>query len=152
MVKMSRLLEFFLGSILITVFTVALLFFSAIHYILGASHVTDCTWYASARTWIDDNGDGRVNPGESPLSDVKIHVTDLQHQLTSVSWPAVTDQDGDVQLSMSIPGCADTIFEIYVDIPEGYRITTRPRLAVRPDIWESSSTEPVYYFGFAPEH
>ena len=114
--------------------------------------MTDCTWYASVRTWIDANADGRVNPGESPLSDVKIHVTDLQNQLTAISWPAITDQDGDVQLSMSIPGCTDTIFEIDVDIPEGYRITTRPRLAVQPEFWESSSTERVYYFGFVPEH
>ena len=148
---MSKLLEFFLGSILITVFTAAFLFFSAVHYILRAGGVTDCTWYASARTWIDANRDGRVDPGESPLGDVKIHVADLQNQLATVSWPAITDQDGDVQLSMSIPGCVDTIFEIYVDIPEGYRITTRPRLAVQPEIWESSSTGRVYYFGFAPE-
>ena len=56
---MSRLLEFLLGSILITVFTVALLFFSAVHYIIRAGDVTDCAWYASARAWIDANGDGR---------------------------------------------------------------------------------------------
>ena len=54
---MSRLLEFILGSILITVFTVAFLFFSAIHYILRAG-VSDCTWYASAQTWVDANSDG----------------------------------------------------------------------------------------------
>jgi hypothetical protein len=148
---MSKLLEFLLGSILITAFTIALLFFSAVHLILRADRVTNCTWYASARTWIDANGDGHVNPGESPLRDVKVHVADLQNQLTTVNWPAVTDQDGDVQLSISIPGCADTIFEIYVDIPEGYRITTRPRLAVQPDIWGSSNTGRVFYFGFAPE-
>jgi hypothetical protein len=148
---MSRLLEFILGSILITVFTVAFIFFSAVHYILRAGEAADCTWYASAQTWIDANGDGRVNAGESPLSDVKIHVAALQNQLTTVSWPEITDQDGNVQLSMSIPGCAETIFEIFVDIPEGYRITTRPRLAVQPDLWESSGTGRVYYFGFAPE-
>ena len=148
---MSRLLEFLLGSLLITVFTVAFLFFSAVHYILRTGGA-DCIWYASAQTWIDSNRDGLVNPGESPLRDVKIHVADLQNQLATVSWPAITDQDGDVQLSMSIPGCANTIFEIYVDVPEGYRITTRPRLAVQPTLWESSSKERVYYFGFAPEY
>jgi hypothetical protein len=148
---MSRLLEFILGSILITVFTVAFLFFSAIHYILGAGDVADCTWYASARTWIDANADGLVNPGESPLRDVKIHVDDLQNQLATVSWPAVTDQEGNVQLNVSIPGCADTVFELSVDIPEGYRLTTRPRLAVQPDLWEVAATGRVYYFGFAPD-
>ena len=148
---MSRLLEFILGSILITVFTVAFMVFSAVHYILRAGDVADCTWYASARTWIDANADGLVNPGESPLSDVKIHVEDLQNQLATVSWPAITDQEGDVQLNVSIPGCTDAVFEIYVDIPEGYRITTRPRLAVQPDIWERTGTGRVYYFGFAPD-
>jgi hypothetical protein len=148
---MSRVLEFLLGSILITVFTVAFLFFSAVHYILRAEGVTDCTWYASARTWIDFNEDGHFNSGEAPLRDVKVHVADLQNQLADLSWPAITDPTGQVQLSLSIPGCVDTLVEIYVDVPEGYRITTRPRLAVQPDIWESSSMERIYYFGFAPE-
>jgi hypothetical protein len=148
---MSRLLEFFLGSILITVFTVAFLFFSAVHYILRVGGVTDCTWYASARTWIDSNGDGQVNSGEAPLRDVKVHVADHQNQLVSLSWPAITDQDGHVQLSVSIPGCTDTFVEIYVDVPEGYRVTTRARLGVQPDIRESSGMERIYYFGFAPE-
>ena len=148
---MSRLLEFILGSILITVFTVAFLFFSAVHYILRAGDVADCTWYASARTWIDASADGLVNPGESPLSDVKIHVDDIQNQLATINWPAITDHEGDVQLNVSIPGCADTIFEIYVDIPEGYRITTRARLSVQPDMGERTGTGMVYYFGFAPD-
>jgi hypothetical protein len=148
---MSRVLEFLLGSILITVFTVAFLFFSAVHYILRLGGITDCTWYASARTWIDSNGDGHVNSGEAPLRDVKVHVADLQNQLFNLSWPAITDPNGHVQLSASIPECAETLVEIYVDVPEGYRITTRPRLAVQPDIWESSGAESVYYFGFAPE-
>ena len=147
---MSRLLEFILGSILITVFTVAFIFFSAVHYILRAGEAADCTWDASAQTWIDANSDGQVNPGESPLSDVKIHVYDTHDQVASVSWPAVTDQNGTVQLNVSIPGCADTVFEISVDIPEGYRITTRPRLAIQPELWESAGAR-VYYFGFAPD-
>ena len=148
---MSRVLEFLLGSIIITVFTVAFLFFFAVHYILRAGSVTDCTWYASARTWIDANGDGQVNSGEAPLRDVKVHVADLQNQLANLNWPGITDQDGHVKLSVSIPECTDTLVEIYVDIPEGYRVTPRPRLAVQPEIWESSGTERIYYFGFAPE-
>ena len=82
---------------------------------------------------------------------MKIHVADLKNQLATGNWPAITDQDGDVQLNVSIPGCTDTIFEIYVDIPDGYRITTRPRLAVQPELWESTGAGRVYYFGFAPD-
>ena len=148
---MSRLLEFFLGSILITVFSVAFIFFSALQYILKVGGVADCTWQASARAWVDLNSDGRMNRGEPPLSNVQIHVADVQNQLIDVNWPATTDKDGDVQFNVSIPGCSDTVFEIYVDVPEGYRITTRPQIEVKPDIWESLSTEQVYYFGFAAD-
>lgn len=148
---MSRLLEFVLGSILITVFTVAFVFFSAVQYILRTGNAAGCTWYASARAWVDANADGRIDPGESPLSDVKVHVAGIQSEITAIGWPAVTDQDGDVSLHVSFPGCADTLFEIYVDIPAGYRLTTRPRLAVQPDFWKRSAPERVYYFGFAPE-
>ena len=145
---MSRLLEFILGSILITVFTVAFLFFSAVHYILRAGNIADCTWQGSARAWIDSNADGRINPGEPPLRDVRVHVDQPQNQLLGIYWPAITGQDGEVQFNLSIPGCSTTLFEIYVDIPEGYRITTKPRIEVNPDIWQSLNIKPVYYFGF----
>lgn len=148
---MSRLLEFFLGSILITVFTVAFVFFFALHYILKVGGVSDCTWQGSARTWLDSNRDGLVNDGEPPLSDVEVHINDVENRLIHVNWPAITDKDGDVNFNVSIPGCSNTVFEIYVDIPEGYHVTTRPRLEVNPGIWESLSTERVYYFGFVSD-
>ena len=141
---MSRLLEFILGSILMTVFTVAFLFFSAVHYILRAGNVADCTWHAAARAWIDANADGHINPGEPPLSDVRIHVDHVQNHFMDIPWPAMTGKNGEVQFNLSIPGCSSSLFEIYVDIPEGYRITTRPRIEVNPDM----NTKPVYYFGF----
>jgi hypothetical protein len=145
---MSRLLEFLLGSILIPVFTVAFMFFFAVHYILRIGGIADCSWHGSARAWIDSNGDGLLNRGEPPLDAVRIHVDNVRHQLVDISWPVITDRNGEVQFNVSIPGCSAALFEIYVDIPEGYRITTRPRIEVHPDLWESLSTEPVYYFGF----
>jgi hypothetical protein len=149
---MSRLLEFILGSILIAVFTVAFLFFSAVHYILRGSGTSDCAWYGSARAWIDSNADGRPNPDEQPLSDVQIHVDHGQNQFFNIDLPVVTDRDGDVQLNVSIPGCSDTALEIYVDIPEGYRATTKPRIEVNLDLGKGLNIERVFYFGFAPEH
>jgi hypothetical protein len=148
---MSRLLGFLLGSLLITVFTVAAMFFFALHYILRIGGIADCVWHGSARTWIDSNADGRVDPGEPPLQDVAIHVDDLQNQLMDINWPAATDNRGDVKLIASIPGCHDTQFEIYVDIPEGYRMTTKPRIKISPEIWSSIGAEHVYYFGFTSE-
>jgi hypothetical protein len=145
---MSKLLEFFLGSILIAIFTIAFIFFSALHYILREGDIADCDWQASAKAWIDSNGDGLVNSGEPPLSNVEIYVHDLQNQLFDLSWPVITDQEGDVQFNLSLPRCSKTIFEIYVEIPEGYRVTTRPRIEVNPEVLENSGSEPVYYFGF----
>lgn len=148
---MSRLLEFILGSILITVFTIAFLFFSAVHHILRAGDTTNCAWFGSARAWIDSNADGLVNADEPPLSDVPIHVDDVPNQFIDINWPVITDKNGDVQLSLSIPGCSETAFEIYVEIPEGYRATTRPRIEVNLNLGESPNTGRVYYFGFVPE-
>jgi hypothetical protein len=151
---MSKLLEFLLGSLLIAAFTVAFLFFSAIHHLLKAGGFSDCTWQASARAWIDSNRDGQVDDGEPPLSDVEVHVDRVGDPLADeggVSWPAVTDQDGDVQFSVTIPGCSTALFEIYANIPDGYRLTTRPRIAVRPELWSSFNAQRVYYFGFVSD-
>lgn len=148
---MSRLLEFILGSILIAVFTVAFLFFFAVRYVLRAGEGADCAWYASARAWIDSNADGQFSPDEPPLSNVQIHLDPVQDRSLDLSWPVFTDRDGDVQLSVSLPGCADTAFEIYVEIPEGYRATTKPRVQVIPNIGESTMSKRVFYFGFVPE-
>ena len=145
---MSRLLEFFVGSILITVFTVAAMFFFALQHLLRIGGFADCAWQASVRTWIDTDGDGQLSPGEPPLPDVRVHVDDIDNQLPDVSWPRSTGKEGEVQLLVSIPGCKETLFEVYVDIPEGYRMTTRPRIEIRPDVWRRLEAERVYYFGF----
>jgi hypothetical protein len=148
---MSRLLEFLLGSILITVFTVAFMFFSALHYILRVGGIGDCTWYGSARTWVDSNGDGLFSAGEPPLDGVEIHIGNGQMGFADISGRAITDTRGETQLSVSLPGCTSAAFELSVDIPEGYRLTTRPRIQVEPDLWASLSTQPVYYFGFVSD-
>jgi len=151
---MSKLLEFFLGSILIAAFTVGLMFFSVLQYVLKVSDTSDCAWHASARAWIDSNGDGLVNHGEPPLGEVKIHVDDVLAPLVPLGdagWTASTDKDGDVQFNISIPECVDTAFQIYADLPEGYRMTTKPRIDVSSDIWQTLGKERIYYFGFVPE-
>jgi hypothetical protein len=56
-----------------------------------------------------------------------------------------------VQLIVSIPGCADTVLEIRVDIPDGYRITTTPRIEIQPYLWTNPGQEPIFYFGFASD-
>ena len=145
---MSKLIEFLFGSILITVSTIALIFFSTLHYILRIGGVSDCAWHGSAKAWVDLNRDGLVNDGEPPLSKVAIHIDDMQNHLVDIGWPAATDQSGDVQLHVSIQNCSNSVFEIYADIPQGLRMTTKPRIDVNQDFWGHLETGNIYYFGF----
>ena len=95
-----------------------------------------------------------MDEGEPPLRDVAVHVDQIGDALANqggLSWPAVTNQDGDVQLNISIPRCSDTLLEIYVNIPDGYRLTTQPRIAVRPELWSGWNAQRVYYFGFVSD-
>ena len=150
---MSRLLEFFLGSILMTMLAIALLVFSVLHYILRVGSIADCAWHSSAKTWVDSNGDGLVDNGEPSLSGVKIHINDVQNQIMDAGWPTVSDKNGDARLNALVLmlGCSDVLFEVYADTPEGYRITTKPRIEVQRDVSGSLDTENVYYFGFIPD-
>ena len=96
---MSRLLEFFLGSILMTILAISLMVFSVLHYVLRVGGIADCAWHSSAKTWVDFNGDGLVNNGEPPLSEVEIHIDDVQNQLIDVGWPTISDKNGDARLN-----------------------------------------------------
>ena len=145
---MSKLIEFFLGSILIAISTIALIFFSMLHYILRVGGVADCAWHGSAKTWIDSNRDGLVNHDESLLGNIAIHIDDVENKLVDIGWPAITDQYGDAQLNVSIPSCSNSVFEIYADIPEGFRVTIRPRIEIDRDFWGNLGNENIYYFGF----
>ena len=147
---MSKLIEFLLGSLLIAISTLAFLFFSTLHYILKIGNI-DCLWHGSAKAWIDSNQDGRVSPGEEPLENVMIHVGDGETQLSDLGWPRLTDEDGEVQLNISIPNCSGSMLEIYAETPEGFLVTTQPRLEIDHDLWGNLRTDLTYYFGFASE-
>jgi hypothetical protein len=145
---MSKLIEFFLGPLLVAISTIALIFFSMLHYILRAGGVADCAWHGSAKAWIDSNRDGLVNNDESPLGNIAIHINDVENRFVDIAWPAITDKQGQVQLNVSIPNCSNSVFEIYADIPQGFHVTTRPRIEIERDFWGSLGTENIYYFGF----
>ena len=133
------------------VFTVAFIFFSALHYILKPGNMEYCAWQGSAKAWIDTNRDGLVNIGEPPLRDVEIYIRDVQNQLFDLSWPVITDQKGAVQFDISLPGCSNTVFEISVEIPEGFRTTTRSRIEVNADVSSNPGTQRIFYFGFVSD-
>jgi hypothetical protein len=48
---MSKLLEFFLGSLLMAILAIALIVFSALHYLLRLGSTVDmgCAWQSSAK-------------------------------------------------------------------------------------------------------
>jgi len=147
---MSKLFELFLGSILMTLLAIALIVFSALHYILRLGGIAEagCAWHGSAKTWVDSNGDGLINKGEPPLGKVEIHIDDIQNQLVDAGWPVLTDKNGDARLTVPSLGCSDILFQVYASPPEGYRITTKPRIGVNQYFWGGLETENVYYFGF----
>ena len=147
---MSKLIEFLLGSLLIAISTLAFLFFSTLHYILRIGNA-DCIWHGSAKAWIDSNADGVVNPGEAPLENVLIHVEDVETHLGDISWPTLTNEEGEVQLNISLPDCSASLLEVYPDVPQGFQVTTRPRLEIGHDLWGNLRTGLTYYFGFASE-
>jgi hypothetical protein len=68
--------------------------------------------------------------------------------LVDVGWPAITDQYGTVQLNVSIPNCSNSVFEIYADFPNGFRVTTQPRIEISRDFWGNLGSGNTYYFGF----
>jgi hypothetical protein len=150
---MSKLLEFFLGSLLMLILAMSLMVFSVLHYMLRAGSIADCAWHSSAKTWVDSNGDGLLNNGEPPLGEVEIHIDDIQNQLIDVGWPTITDKNGDARLTALVLmlGCSDVLFEVYANTPEGYLMTTKPRIEVNRDFSGSLDTENVYYFGFIPD-
>ena len=122
-----------------------------LHYILKVGGVADCAWHGSAKVWIDSNRDGLVNYDESPLGNIAIHIDDIENNLVDVGWPALTDKYGDAQLNVSIPNCSKSVFEIYADLPEGFRATTSPRIGIDRDFWGSLGKENIYYFGFTSD-
>jgi len=143
--------KFFLFSISAIVLIFCLIVFFVLYYILRVRSTADCAWVSEARTWIDSNGDGILNNNERPLSDVNIHVDDPENNLIDVSNPAKTDGTGSANLVVWLPGCPNVSFEVYADVPSGYKITTPQRIKVNKDFWGDVETNTIYYFGFSPE-
>lgn len=90
----------------------------------------DCQWSGTGFVWIDQNGDGAYQDGEQPVPDVLVFVDDILNGYTDVGNKTKTSLSGDADLSVWLPGCPDAEFEIYIQIPSGYTLTTQPRVKV----------------------
>ncbi len=107
----------------------------------------DCLWKATGKAWQDDNQNGVWNSGEKPLANVKFWVDDPLNDLQKVneflSDIVATNADGNVEISVWLPGCPEVEFEVYTEAPQICELTTEERILVN-----LNSQYPVYSFGF----
>ena len=103
----------------------------------------DCIWTGKAVAWIDENRNGIVDKGEKPLPNVQFFVDDTHNKYTVIADnDAVTELNGKVLLFVWLPGCPKVRMEIYPKIPQGFELTTSPRL-------KGGKNDKTYEFGFA---
>lgn len=102
--------------------------------------MADCAWNGKAKAWVDLNRDGKLDPGEPPLAGVAFLIDDVRNGYRKVGNPAVSNDQGEADLMVWIPGCPATEFEVYAEPPVGYKISGPQRM--RPAIGATSS------FGF----
>lgn len=97
----------------------------------------DCVWDGKGQAWIDTNENGQWDNRESPMPGVHFFVTATDGTRDS---EAVSNWKGEASLHVWLPGCPRLDFEVHVENPEGYRLTTSPRLA--------ENDAGIYPFGF----
>jgi hypothetical protein len=110
----------------------------------------DCVWYGRAVAWIDENENGYMDAREIPLEGIPVHVDDIHNQYIDVADPVTTDEFGEARLDVGLIGCSDVDFEVYTDVPEGYRLTTNSRLEASKTFWGNLELDATYFFGFIP--
>ena len=108
---------------------------------------SDCLWTATGKAWMDDNQNGVWNSGEKPLANVKFWVDDPLNGYQKVnelySDSVTTNIDGNVEISVGLPGCPEVELEVYTEAPQNCELTTQERIPVN-----LNSQYPVYSFGF----
>lgn len=134
-----------------TIFVLLVVFCVILGIVVMTSRSVDCIWYGTAKAWIDANENGFMDDTEIPLAGISVFVDDTQNGYFDVASPIQTDVNGNANLDVWLPGCPDVSFEVYTDVPDGYRRTTQPRLEVSKNFWGSLDTETIYYFGFVSE-
>lgn len=105
--------------------------------------ISDCLWSGIGFVWIDQNGDGEYQEGEQPIPDVPVLIDDTLNDYTDVGGKAKTSLGGVADLSVWLPGCPDVEFEIYIQVPDGYVLTTPAR--VRVDGYDDRSSFGLTY-------
>jgi streptogramin lyase len=78
--------------------------------------LSDCWSIRTVQTWIDQNQNGVWDPGEVPLENVKVSRIG--------SLPTFTNAKGETQVISGLTSCPPGAFQIAVEPPANYRLTT----------------------------
>jgi hypothetical protein len=149
---MSNSSQLILKSALMTIAAILLLVaigFGGLVLLIRSNSLADCSWNGKAVAWNDINQNGSPDPDEPALPEVMIHVADIENGLIDVAYGPVTNERGVASLEVFMPGCPNVDFEVYVDTPPGYILTTSERIHVKQDLFGALDRATTYYFGFA---
>ncbi|MRR31043.1 hypothetical protein EG834_12140, partial [bacterium] len=102
----------------------------------------DCIWEGKGFSWMDKNRDGKYQEDEQPVPEIPFLIDDPFNNLVDVGESSVSNSKGKTDLLVWLPGCPEVGFEIYIQVPEGYELTTEPRISVDFD-----SPDQFYPFG-----
>ncbi|MBP7687049.1 MAG: hypothetical protein KA765_04050 [Thermoflexales bacterium] len=107
---------------------------------------SDCGWTATAKAWIDQNENGIWDKGEQPFQGVVFRADDAVNYYAETVTPTTSNSKGAGELYH--PGaqtCGKISYQIYTDVPQGYRLTTASRLAIQG---KKADYYGPYLFGF----
>jgi ligand-binding sensor domain-containing protein len=90
------------------------------------------------------NNNGVRDPSDPPLPGVKFHVNDSLNGYSDVGDSSPSNWKGEAGLSVWLPGCPDAKFEVYADVPAGYRALSDAKQPA-----DDKSSDQVFEFGFA---
>jgi hypothetical protein len=102
----------------------------------------DCVANARTYAWVDSDADGEKDDTEEPLAGVRYRINDVLNNYTDVGNEAQSLSGGESNLSVWLPGCPNTEFEVIAEPPPGFRATTPSRVTA-----ELNGTETLR-FGF----
>lgn len=103
-----------------------------------------CGWERKAYTWIDKNANGRPDPNEPPLPNVKIIAYFIGS--SKPAQPAdATNVDGSTSWNEILDGCPTYRIEVVAQPPQGYRLTTPERIV---SAYPNGEDKQPFLFGF----
>ena len=123
---------------------VFLILVGGVFYLIDKAPFWKCAWSGIGRAWIDANQNGIWDEGEAPLPGVVFYVDDVRNGDEKV-MTAQGGENGAVKLVIELTQCPSVEYAVYVEVPEGYRLTTPERL-----LDEQKTNDAEFLFGFVP--